>query len=146
MFADLASIHPRICPKTPGRHSLASTANPRPHSQRSSFRTRQSPISNNHRLQRIGLSSQRRTPTPLMESVPPFRGMHKVADPHCESTEILQPFDILRWAAYRAEAFRRWGHRRFDAMNPNQLPAVPSRRRINSPLCRPSRSSTSRSA
>src|SRR5215831_7338391 len=92
MFADLASIHPRICPKTPGRHSLASTANPRPHSQRSSFRTRQSPISNNHRLQRIGLSCQRRTPTPLMESVPPFRGMHKVADPHCESTEILRTF------------------------------------------------------
>src|SRR6516164_2701805 len=37
MFADLASTHPRICPKTPGRHSLASAANPRPHCQRSSF-------------------------------------------------------------------------------------------------------------
>ena len=37
MFADLATIHPRICPKTPDRHGLASTTNPRPHYQRSSF-------------------------------------------------------------------------------------------------------------
>jgi hypothetical protein len=59
-------------------------------------RTRQSPTSNNHRLQRIGLAGQRRTPTPLMEPVPPFRGIHKLPDSLRESTEILRTFDILR--------------------------------------------------
>src|SRR5262249_22586258 len=59
-------------------------------------RTRQSPIPNNHRLQRIGLSSQRRTPTPLMEPVPLYRGMRKVADSSYESTEISRTFDISK--------------------------------------------------
>ena len=146
MFADLASIHPRIYPKTPGRHSLASTANPGPHSQRSSFRTRQSPISNNHRPQRIGLSGHRRTPAPLMESVPPFRGINKIADPHCESTEILRTFDILKVGCLPCRGVSKAGYCRFDATNPNHMSAVPWRRRINSQLCRPSGSRTSRSA
>jgi len=35
MFADLASIRPRICPKRLAAIALASAANPRPLSQRS---------------------------------------------------------------------------------------------------------------
>jgi hypothetical protein len=58
-------------------------------------RTRQTPTSNNHRLQRIGLSRQRRTPTPLMEPVPPFRGMRKLAGSNDESKEILRSFNIF---------------------------------------------------
>jgi hypothetical protein len=58
-------------------------------------RTRQTPTSNNHRLQRIGLSRQRRTPTPLLEPVPLFRGMRKLADCNRESKENLRTFDIF---------------------------------------------------
>src|SRR5882762_6792099 len=61
--------------------------NSQPHCQRSSFEYTAKPNLNNHRPQRIGLPGQRRTPTPLMEPVPPFRGIRKVADSQRESTE-----------------------------------------------------------
>ena len=50
---------------------------------------------NNHRLQRIGLPGQRRTPNPLMEPVPLYRGMHKLADPNRESNGIFLGFRSL---------------------------------------------------
>jgi len=70
--------------------------NPRPHCQRSSFAYTAKPNLNNHRPQRIGLPGQRRTPTPLMEPVPPFRGIRKLADSPSESKGILQTFDNFR--------------------------------------------------
>src|SRR5262245_342301 len=96
MFADLASIHPRIAPKTLGLHSFRfGSKSAITLSKIHPSRTRQSPTSNNRRLQRIGLPGQRRTPTPLMEPVPPFRGMRKLTDWHPESTENSRRFDIL---------------------------------------------------
>src|SRR5258707_8417734 len=70
--------------------------NSQPHCQRSSFEYTAKPNLNNHRPQRIGLPGQRRTPTPLMEPVPPFRGIRKVADSQHESTENSRTFDIFR--------------------------------------------------
>src|SRR5207244_6011062 len=70
--------------------------NSQPHCQRSSFAYTAKPNLNNHRPQRIGLPGQRRTPTPLMEPVPPFRGIRKVADSQRESTGNSRTFDILR--------------------------------------------------
>ena len=69
--------------------------NSQPHCQRSTFAYTTNPNLNNHRLQRIGLPGQRRTPIPLMEPVPPFSGMRKVADSQRESTENSRTFCIL---------------------------------------------------
>src|SRR5215813_3794135 len=96
MFADLASIRRRICPKTPGRHSLASAANPRPHCQRSSFAYTAKPNLKQSSTAENWLVAQRRTPNPLTEPVPPFRGIRKLADAHPESTENSRTFDILK--------------------------------------------------
>src|SRR4030095_296779 len=73
--------------------------NSQPHCQRSSFAYTTKPNLNNHRPQRIGLPGQRRTPIPLMESFPPFRGMHKVTDPQRESTENSANFRYFRGVA-----------------------------------------------
>jgi len=80
------------------RNGLSQDCRPRnsqPHCQRSSFAYTAKPNLNNHRPQRIGLPGQRRTPTPLMEPVPPFRGIRKVTDSQRESTEISRTFCIL---------------------------------------------------
>jgi hypothetical protein len=82
------------------------------------------PNLNNHRLQRIGLPGQRRTPTLLMESVPPFRGMRKVADSHRESTENSRIFDILSLPQSLLDARAHLSvaavcDRRFRALNPH---------------------------
>jgi hypothetical protein len=91
MFADfrIANSQGTGCLKTADQETHNHTVKDHP------SRTRQSPTSNNHRLQRIGLPGQRRTPTPLMEPVPPFRGIRKVTDSQRESTEISRPFCIL---------------------------------------------------
>jgi hypothetical protein len=54
---------------------------------------------NNHRLQRIGLPGQRRTPIPLMEPVPPFSGIRKLTDSQHESTENSANFRYFGPAA-----------------------------------------------
>ena len=75
--------------------------NSQPHCQRSFFPYTTNPNFNNHRLQRIGSPGQRRTPTPLMDPVPPFSGMRKLADSPFASTRNLRTFYIFQTVAVR---------------------------------------------
>jgi hypothetical protein len=96
MFADLASIHPRICPKRLAAITLR-RQQIRDHTVKDHpSRTPKTQTQTIIRLQRIGLSRQRRTPTPLMEPVPPFRGIRKLADSYPESTGNSRTFDIFK--------------------------------------------------
>jgi hypothetical protein len=61
--------HPELAQKRLATIALASAANPRPDCQRSSFLYTAKRNFNNRRLQKIGLSGQRRTPIPQMEPV-----------------------------------------------------------------------------
>ena len=125
MFADLASIHPQICPKTPGRHSLASTANPRPHYQRSSFAYTAKPnLKQSSTAENWLVGPEKNTDSALMEPVPPFRGIRKIADSNPESTEnsrtflIFKSTDVLPAAAHVTVAAVCNGH--FRTLNPHR--------------------------
>src|SRR5262249_35800620 len=61
--------HPELAQKRLAALASPSAANPRPDCQRSSLRYTAKLNFNNRRLQKIGLSCQRRTPTPQMEPV-----------------------------------------------------------------------------
>ena len=100
-------------------------------------------------MQRIGLSSQRRTPTPLMEPIPPFGGDAQTSRPAARVNRKFGNFNISRRSPSRpwtANNNRRAGRQYKRSEEPttlftvSRLPhhilQIPSRRTISIGPCR----------